>query len=89
MFGGHWVSGGSFGGSVVGCRWSVGRWRICRLIGGRLSVVGGFVIHLSSNAVYYSFLENLLIGVIAYLAGIYQYGCAWFSQSALSYGIIH
>ena len=34
----------------------VDRWSV---VGG-LSVVGGFVIRLSSNAVYYSFLENLL-----------------------------
>ena len=39
------VVGGSVKDLSVG-RWSVGRWRNCSWVGGRWSVVGGFVIRL-------------------------------------------
>ena len=44
---GRWVGGGPVGGSVVSCLWSVGWWRTCRWVGGRLTVVGGLVEDLS------------------------------------------
>ena len=43
MFSGWWVGGGPVVGSVVGCRWSVGRWKACRWVRDRLPVVGGLL----------------------------------------------
>ena len=51
MVGGRWVGGGPVGGSVVGSRCSVGWWRTCRWVSGRLSVVGGFVIRRQTSKI--------------------------------------
>lgn len=37
--GGRWVVDGPVGGSVVCCRWSVGRLKTCRWVGGGLWLV--------------------------------------------------
>ena len=55
---GWWVGRGPVGGSVVSDRWSVGGWRTCRLFGGRLSVVCGFVICRICIYSHFSVFQN-------------------------------
>ena len=85
------------GGSVVGCWWSVGWWRISRYVGGRLSVVGGSVEDLSVNrwSVFgcrwdgggpvSGFVEDLSLGWWSVGGGRWPVGVRWFCNTSVNY----